>query len=160
MYQNKNEFFTNMFDENYAKIRTWAYRHLGDYEQAEDIAQETFLILVLRIDVAMKHPSPRAWLYKVAQNLIGHALRDRKKQLAHIEDIDIALCSAPKEVDLGIIEIFPSTFKEMDKRILIMHYVEKRSVKEIADAFGISVSACKMRLFRLRQELKNTLEIM
>ena len=68
MYQSKDSFFNELFEENYVKIRTWAYRHLGDYTLAEDIAQETFLILVLRIDVAMAHPAPRAWLYKVAQN--------------------------------------------------------------------------------------------
>ena len=160
MYQAKDEFFDRLFDENYVKIKTWAYRHLGDIDQAEDIAQETFLILVLRIDIAMEHPSPRAWLYKVAQNLIGHALRERKQKLTYIADMGDSNQARQVEAELGLVEIFPFSFSEDDKRILIMYYVEQRSVTEVADAFGISVSACKMRLFRLRKELKNTIENM
>lgn len=154
MYTDKETFFSQMYEANYGNIRKWAYRHTGDVTTAEDIAQETFLILVMKIEDAMAHPSPRAWLYTVARNLIGHELRDMRKRMALLSDLDSSEYATISYSDMDLVEIFPRSFKDDDRRIMIMYYVERRSIKEVASYFGISSSACKMRLMRLRNEIK------
>lgn len=155
MYSDKEIFFSQMYEANYSNIRKWAYRHTGNLTTAEDITQETFLILVIKIDDAMAHPSPRAWLYTVARNLIGHEIRDMRKQMLLFPEIKAE--TEDDSLDLGLVEIFPNTFSDDDIRIMLMYYVERRSIKEVASSFGISASACKMRLLRLRNEIKKNL---
>lgn len=151
----KANFIEELYHTYAKRIADWAYRHLGDYEQAKDIVHDTFLIAMIKIDDIMASDNPKRWLYKTARNLIGHAIRERnKKQVPLTETM---LSNSTYEIDLGMSEFFPQTFSMTDRRIVLMFYLERRSIREIADTYGISISACKMRLLRLRRELKNIL---
>lgn len=147
-------FLEELYRANAKRIADWAYRHLGDYEQAKDIVQDSFLIAVVKIDDVMASDNPKRWLYKTARNLIGHAIRERNKKL-HIANSDIS--ELDHDLELGLSEIFPKTFSTCDKKILHMYYYERCTIKEISDILGISISACKMRLLRLRKELRKIL---
>ena len=55
-------------------------------------------------------------------------------------------------------EILPLKIQKEDRRLLISYYVYRLSVLEISNNLGISKSACKMRLFRLRKVIQALLE--
>ena len=46
------------------------------------------------------------------------------------------------------------TLDEEDRALLIMKYAEGHEYEELAEIFGASVSACKMRISRAREKLK------
>ena len=50
------------------------------YSLAEDIAQDAFLIMARKWTEVRNHPNPRAWLYKVARNLMLDALEKRSRE--------------------------------------------------------------------------------
>ena len=151
----KQEQLINDLYKNYARmIRDWAYRHTGNIEIAEDIMQETFLILLVKIDKVIEHEDPRKWLFRTARNVLLHAYRDMKQNTTKLVELNEETVPDGYEQDMGLLEVFPSSFRPRDKQIMMMYYVDKRSIKDVADTFGISNSACKMRLLRLREELR------
>lgn len=154
MQQDKNQLIQELYDAYARKIRDWAYRQTGDMERAKDIVQEAFLILLVKIDTVVNHEAPHKWLFKTAGNVLKHAYRDmqRERKQIPLDNIDIAEISC--EFNEHFFEIFPTSFRKQDREILIMFYVERRSIKEISDFYGISCGACKMRLKRLRVKLK------
>jgi RNA polymerase sigma factor (sigma-70 family) len=74
------------FDALYKKLCPGLVRYLKwklqhNCSLAEDIAQEAFLILARKWQEVRNHPNPRAWLYKVARNLMLDALERRSREL-------------------------------------------------------------------------------
>lgn len=73
----------DLFHQHWARICNVLFRLVGDWDEAEDIALETFLRLHL-------HP-PRTkqniggWLYRVATNLGLNAIRGRKRRQQYEE---------------------------------------------------------------------------
>lgn len=154
MHRKQEQLINTLYTKYARKIRDWAYRHTGNINIAEDIMQETFLILLIKIDEVIEHEDPRKWLFRTAKNVLLHAYRDMKQRTAKFEELNETTTASGYEHDMGLLEVFPSSFRPQDKQIMMMYYVTERSIKEIADTFGISNSACKMRLLRLREELR------
>lgn len=154
MQRDKNQLIQELYDAYACKIRDWAYRHTGDMERAKDITQETFLVLLVKINDVVDHEAPYKWLFKTAGNVLKHTYRDmeRENKQTPLDSMDVTMISC--ETDNNLVEVFPLSFRKQDREIMIMYYAEKRSINEICDRLGISSSACKMRLLRLRTELK------
>jgi RNA polymerase sigma factor (sigma-70 family) len=47
------------------------------------------------------------------------------------------------------------TLDEEDRAMLILKYAEGHDYEELAEIFGLSVSACKMRISRAREKLQS-----
>ena len=62
--------FGAFYDANYRSIRRFIARMLGSADDVEDLAQETFARLWRELERGSEPTDPRAWLYKVASNLV------------------------------------------------------------------------------------------
>jgi RNA polymerase sigma-70 factor (ECF subfamily) len=67
--------FDTLFLTHYEGVYRLLYRIVGTREEAEDLAQETFLRLSRQRFAADREHNVRAWLYRVATNLAFNALR-------------------------------------------------------------------------------------
>jgi RNA polymerase sigma-70 factor (ECF subfamily) len=76
--------FEQVFRAQYASVRRLLYRLLGDDDEADDIAQETFLALYTHLSAQLDAEATRAWLYRVALNRGYNALRSRKRAQARL----------------------------------------------------------------------------
>ena len=80
-----NEFET-LFQENWSRIYAVIFRVVGDPDEAEDLALETFLKLhgkmegISSLKIIPIRNTWRGWLYRVATNLGLNALRARKRR--------------------------------------------------------------------------------
>jgi RNA polymerase sigma-70 factor (ECF subfamily) len=77
--------FEPLFLAHYAGIYRLLFRIVGSREEAEDLAQETFLRLYHQRFPAGREHNVRAWLYRVATNLAYNARRGRQRQAQHHE---------------------------------------------------------------------------
>jgi RNA polymerase sigma-70 factor (ECF subfamily) len=77
-----------LYEEYYGRIARYAYVHIGDRNDAEDIAGETFLKALKTLDSYQERGVPiQAWLFKIAHNLVVDYLR--KKTKIKIQSMDI-----------------------------------------------------------------------
>jgi RNA polymerase sigma-70 factor, ECF subfamily len=149
--------------ETYQKpVYNLCYRMLGDPQEAEDAAQETFWRAHQAIQRYDINRSFITWLLSIAAH---HCIdRQRKRRLPTYEmdaqpEIDIADHTPdPENVvsemeDKEFMQQALSSLNPQDRAVLVMKYWYDLSEKEIATALSLSTSAVKSRLFRARKEV-------
>ena len=136
-----------------------------NYQDAEDVAQDTFLAYYSSNDQFESEDHIRAWLIRVATN----KAKNLKTSFWHrnrmsLPDLTSWLeTHAPVDVDnldQDSEEIFAAVMGLPDKCRIIVHlfYYEDYSVKEIAEVLEIKESTVKSQLHRGRTILKNVLK--
>ena len=132
---------------------------LKNEQDVGDVIQETF------IQYMKKHPDfeseekKKAWLIKVSQNKCKDFLRFHKRHsyvpLDEVEDILMGTSDVESSDKVQLEEIWELDYKL--KSVVILYYIEGSSIKETAQMLAISESACKKRLERARNKLKEML---
>ncbi len=147
-----------------------AYRMLGNYQEAEDAAQEAFIRAFRNLRSYDPQRSFKTWLFSITSN---HCIdRLRKRRLTYLS-IDEPLPPHPSlmsdeqaDPEQQLLEqersIYIQNLLEQlapDYRAaVILRYWYDMSYTEIADALGTTESAIKSRLFRARQMLADFAE--
>ncbi|MFH1755915.1 MAG: sigma-70 family RNA polymerase sigma factor, partial [Candidatus Latescibacterota bacterium] len=91
------EQFTKLVDQHRHRIYTFAYYHLGNREEAEDVSQEV-LIRLWKNHQSIQTDGIPAWITRVTRNACIDALRKRTRYQAMVvteEDCDSRLGAAP-----------------------------------------------------------------
>jgi RNA polymerase sigma-70 factor (ECF subfamily) len=143
--------------------RVWriCYRLLGDEHDASDAAQEVFVRLFLHRSRFAGRSKYSTWVHGVAVRTCltlrrGRSRRQRREAFVREQAADTATTpshtpSSSAALDLSQIL---DTLEEDDRALLIMKYAEGHSYEDLAEMFELSVSACKMRVLRSRERLK------
>ena len=153
------------------KVYTIAYKYMGNYEDAGDITQETFIKAYQVIETFRGEASFGTWVYRIAANKALDELRKRKKfQITSLEEeIELEAGSVSKEIagedatpeeyylqqETGeYLQQLLNEMREEYKVVIIMREVEGRTYEEIAKALDCSLGTVKSRLSRARNHLK------
>lgn len=124
---------------------------LGNASDAEDVIQETMIKYLQKAPSFKDVEHEKAWLIKVATNQCKDLLRTRsRQQIVEIVQIREFVNDEPKGEIIDALMTLPEKYKV----VLILHYVEGYSTKEIAQMIGKTASAVKMRLQKGRILLK------
>lgn len=152
--------FAEIIEHYQAPIIRYLYRLTGDYEVAQDLAQDTFLQAYRGILKTKSELSFKAWLYRIATN---NALqfRRRKKLLTFIPFADLRKTDLPTmenpSDDVGermAIEEALLKVPEQWRTCMVLHFVEGLKYREIAEILGISEDAVRKRVARGGQEFR------
>ncbi len=117
---------------------------LADRVEAQDLAQEIYLRL-LRVETLDLVENPRAYLYRVAVNVVGEwRLRARQRkphsskeldELVSVEDLERSLEEQQTgEAVRRALEELPATLRQ----VLVLHCWDNMTYQQIADTLGIS----------------------
>jgi RNA polymerase sigma-70 factor (ECF subfamily) len=162
------------------KVFNVAYRILGDYDEAADVTQETFISAYKSYHRFRGDSAVYTWLYQIAMNNCRNRLRSRQRTQDHsggsldagwadeatgeATTREIAdLTHAPhklleqqemREKLMEAVQSLPQEYRE----VVILREVSGLSYNEIADAAGISLDNVKTRLSRARAMLRRKLE--
>jgi RNA polymerase sigma-70 factor (ECF subfamily) len=169
----RNE-FARLVDLFSGKIYRLALQITGNTQDAEDVLQETFLKAFHALPKFEGRSSLSTWLYRIAVNEALMILRQQKTQFSLFEDNDSG--EEKDNVDLQLVDwcCLPETELQSTetRRVLdeavqrlspalrlvfLLRDVEGLSVKDTADALGITESAVKVRLLRARLRLREEL---
>lgn len=128
-----------------------AYLLLGNPHDVQDALQETLLRYMEKAPAFASRNHEKAWLLRVTANGCKDMLRFRKRH-SHLdlEPLKEQLPAPDAQNLMGEIYALPAKWKT----VLILHYFEGYSVREIADILGLSENAVKKRLQRAREALK------
>ncbi len=132
-------------------------KRLGNVPEAEDIAQEVFVRIVQRGDVeTIEHA--QAFLFQTAMNLLRDKLRyDTAHQYWDHDVYEDSLYSAEGPSPERVIQArerlrkLEKALQSLDERardIFILHRLENMKYRDIADRYGISVSAIEKYMMK------------
>jgi len=155
--------FGVLVDRYKPMIFTLALRIIKNREDAEEVAQDTFLKAYKALDTFQGTSKFSTWIYKIAYNSSLDCLK-KKKLRADINSIDVTTLYDLKTMG-GILEDMDRNDRKLiireaidqlsseDSAIILLYYYEELSVKEIAPIVGLSPQVLKVRLFRSRKQL-------
>lgn len=123
---------------------------LGNPQDVEDVLQEVMLKVLQKAPVFRDKEHEKAWLLRVTMNLCKDMLRYRhRRQYLPIDELALEADTEDKELLQEIAALPPKW-----KMVLLLHYVEGYSLKEIAGILSVSENAVKKRMQRAKKGLK------
>jgi len=125
---------------------------LGSAQDAEDAVQETFFSYAMKSPGFKTSEHEKAWLIRVLTNKCRDVQRAKKRRRA-------SLSSGGEEntgsvPDTGVMEAL-ARLPEKYRLVLMLHYAEGYSAKDIAPIIKRTPSAVKMRLQKGRKLLED-----
>jgi RNA polymerase sigma factor (sigma-70 family) len=140
--------------------------HLSSPDLAEDLTAEVFLRALksfARFDPAIG--SPRAWLFRIAQNALrDHQRQARRRQvvpLAGMRDLEYQAPSPEErllwEEEVARLLAAMAQLSSSDRDVIGLCYGSEISIAEAGEVLGLSAAATRTRLWRALGRLRKVL---
>ncbi len=165
--QGNRRAFSQLVDRYRNYVYTICIRVLKSPEEAEEAAQDTFIKVYKTINSFKEDSKFSTWLYSVAfRTAIDHSRRKKKTthsiddEESHLQIRETSATPVKSMEQQNLKEIVGKVIKSLppvDASILTLFYQGEKSVKEIAGILDLSESNVKVKLYRLRETLKNKL---
>lgn len=164
----KTDAFSFIVDHYKDRIFNLALRICGNREDAEEIAQDSFLKAYKGLNSFRMKSSFSTWLYRIVYNTAVTCVRSKKKGILSIEDFpadmkDFTWYSSGEE-EAGqdyrnsLVNFALQKITEEDRVLISLYYYEELETDEIASITGLSRSNVKVKLFRARQRMIEIIE--
>lgn len=151
--------FTALVRRHQERVWRICYRLMGNEHDASDATQDVFVALFQNRGTFAGRARFATWLHAIAVRTclkLRRALGRRHKYEAGVAQQHARGETAPSESAGAALDLAQmlETLDEEDRALLILKYSEDYSYDELAGLFGLSISACKMRVSRARDELQ------
>jgi RNA polymerase sigma-70 factor (ECF subfamily) len=149
------------------QLKYFALKLTSDYEEAQDLLQETLLKAIKYSHKFAEDTNLKAWLYTIMKNLFINDYRkavkirnviDHGKDLNHVH---VAQGAGPRvpESHMNELEIRKAiTNLDEEYQVPFEMYVEGYKYKEIAEHLGLPIGTIKSRIFLARTDLMGKLQ--
>ena len=159
--------FYVLFERRHKEIYTHCFRMCSrDAEKANDACQDTFVKVFTRKDLFTDATNGRAWLYRIASNTCLNQLRyDRRHPTDVLED-NVNSFDPQMQPDFGTEqESLRSSLESAVAKLpmelrepFLLREMEEFSYEDASEQLGITVAACRQRVYRAKQILREELE--
>ncbi|WP_167605537.1 RNA polymerase sigma factor [Maribellus sediminis] len=155
---------TNAFSyivEKYKEIVfSIALKVLKNREDAEELAQESFIKAYNSLHTFKGNAKFSTWLYRITYNSCISEIRKRKMNFASTSEIEIKdeseelnLDGIPAENRAQVIKQALDQLPEDEYTLVLLYYFEEQSIEDIGKVTGLSESNTKVKLYRARKKL-------
>jgi len=147
-----------LYDAHVDRVYRLAHRMTGDAALAEDMTQEVFLRVFVKLEEFRGDAALSTWLHAITTRVVLNGLR----KVRRLRDREIGLEAAPErpapaEIDPELRRMLHRAIDELKEElrmVFVMHDAEGFKHAEIAGALDIPVGTSKNRLFRARREIR------
>ena len=155
--ERRDDAVRRLVDEFHSPIYRFLKQLTGRAEDAEDLAQQTFIRILATADRYDGRAPFRSWIYRFA---INEFKRWRRKRIWLPLSSDLVCGTDPISSALDARMLLDAlAHLSFDHRTaFLLHYVEGLSLEEIAATFRIPAGTVKSRLHHARNQLKVQLE--
>jgi RNA polymerase sigma-70 factor (ECF subfamily) len=160
--------FSYIVDRHKNKAYNLAFRICSNHEEAEEIAQDSFIKAYKSLKGFKMKSSFSTWLHRIVYNTAISHVRIKKKGVLSLEDFPADATDfigtntseeeAEKEYRSSLINFALQKINEEERGLISLYYYEEMSTEEISDVTGISKSNIKVKLFRARQKMLEIIE--
>lgn len=148
-------------------VRAYLAVRMTRSDEAEDLAQETFVLAHRQLDSFDEHRPLKPWLLGIAHNLLRNHLRKfRADPVGGHEELQMAFDTylSQQVVNAHTPRVFidlEECIQELDpkaKELIEARYVNGESIKELQERVGKGHSALTMYLYRIREVLAECIQ--
>ncbi len=155
-------------------LTSFVYRFLGDWDECNDVVQETFVRLYRSKQLYKPVAKFSTWLYTIATNLSRSALRRRKRRNVvffwkkqdetgeRFFDIADERAGSDEQAESALnaekiqraLDALPAKYRE----IIVLRDIQELSYEEIAAITRLNIGTVKSRINRARTQLQDMLK--
>ena len=157
------------FAELFAKHRMQVYRlclgRTNSHEQAEDLVQETFLQVYLKIGSFRGDAAFTTWLYRIAWNLTLMSFRKKQLPTVSVEDVlphaDAFACRDGRLESTSLRTVLTSAIRALSpgqRDVFLRKYVDGMAHSEIAQLLGCSIGNSKSQCYKAAGKMRSVLQ--
>jgi RNA polymerase sigma-70 factor (ECF subfamily) len=167
--------FDELMRRHERKVYNFAFRLTGNYDEANDIAAETFVRVYTRIQSFRGDSAFLTWLFRIVTNVFLDARKRRRSRPSEsleqlVEADDRALARQAEDASVSpqaelerrerdtILQRAIAGLPEYQRAMILLYHVEGMSYEEIAAAMDLPIGTVKSRLNRARLALRHALE--
>ncbi len=162
----KEQFFSEIYDQNIEQIYRFAFFKVNSEVLAQDIASETFSKLWAQILKNKEIKKPTAFLYKIARNLIIDHYRSKGKGAISFEGMESFIEDKKQNVEEAVMTKFDAervkaklaSLNDNDRQALTLYYIEQEPMTSVAKSLGKSEGATRVLIHRGIKKLRKHLE--
>ncbi len=133
-------------------------RLVVSHQDAEDILQDTFILVYKNISSFQGKSSLRTWIYRIASNECFALFRKRKIESTELSDKLISIFKGDSSIDFSSIEakfqLAILSLPEKQRLAFTLRYYDEMSYSEIAEITGVTVGALKSNYHYAEKKLK------
>ncbi|WP_420398913.1 RNA polymerase sigma factor [Flagellimonas sp.] len=161
---NNNPLLFGKLYDRYAKmVYNKCYGFARSEDEAEDLTQDVFLQLFIKLKMFKGKSKFSTWLYSFTYNFcVNYVNRNKQRKMSDksvpVEDSEYKLTA--EIPDDSLFEMKTKKLKKAlelvspeDKSILLLKYQDGASIKDLVNLMEIGESAVKMRLKRAKEKL-------
>ena len=156
--------FGELIRRHQSQVRNFLRRLTGDFELADDLAQDSFLHAWDKLQTYTGRGSFIGWLLKVAYTTFLQSKRRSKRyrevldEAGHVADMESKSYTRAEE-DVTDLDKLLDVLTEEERAIMIMSYACGLSHREIGDATGQPVGTVKSIIFRGKEKIRTSFDI-
>lgn len=156
--------FAELYENNFARVYAYVVRRVGNRTETEDLTSEVFHQALANLKRFEWRGIPfSAWLFRIAANLISDRWqRSGREQMADDPQQIESAQASPAEIEeverkatlFRLVESLPAE----QRRVVVLRFVEQKSIKEVARETRKSEGAVKQLQFRALSSLRERME--
>ena len=150
------------------KAYNLAFRICGNHEEAEEVAQDSFMKAYRSLGSFKMKSSFSTWLFRIVYNTAISYVRKKKKGILSLEDFPADATDfmgenpseeeTEKEYRTALVNFALQKLNDDERGLISLFYYEEMSADEVASVTGITASNVKVKLFRARQKMLEVIE--
>jgi RNA polymerase sigma-70 factor (ECF subfamily) len=151
--------FEEFYQETARPLWSYIYRVSGNATLSDDLLQDAYCRFLRASLKDMDGPQMKAYLYKIATNLIRDYWRQTKRESGLSDNAEAFEKVSTIDAGLGLdmTRVFQK-LKPQEQTLLWLAYVEGSEHKEIARALDLKEKSVRVLLFRARKRLAGLLK--
>ena len=155
--------FADLYESNFERVYAYIVRRVGSRAETEDLTSEVFHQALANLKRFEWRGIPfAAWLFRIAANLISDRWQRSGREVADDSGLIESAQVSPAEIEdverRAMLFRLVSTLPDEQQRVVVLRFVEQKSIKEVAQAIRKSEGAVKQLQFRALSNLRARME--
>ena len=150
--------FGRLVDRYKEAVYGAAYVRLGNFQDAQDVAQEAFIQAYRRLGSLQAHDRFASWLNTIVRNLCHDHFRTHREMLPLDRETPAAPYDPAEEHDRRAlhrrIQRAVDALSDVHRETVTLYYINGYTCEEVGDFLDVPTGTVKRRLFDARKQLK------
>ena len=164
----QSNYYSHIVEKYQDIVFSIALKVLRNREDAEEMAQESFVKAYNSLHTFKGTAKFSTWLYRITYNGCISKARKKKQYFVSTDDFDVRdeddndfnLDGLPAENRVQVVKAALEKLPEDEYTLVLLYYFENQSIEEISSVTKLSESNVKVKLHRARKKLYTILNEM